>query len=449
MKRLYTLLHNRDGLARQLVEITLGSAGVRVAGMLVSFLVGVQLARYLGPSGYGVYGFVIAAVTIASVVATLGVSPATTREATFAIARREWATLNGLLIWSVLMVATVATIAAAVGYLGHSHPRLADPTVSTPYTLGLILIPLYALTGLGAAQLRGVGAIVGGQALDMLARPALFSICLFVVWQMYGLITPTAALVLQIVSCLVSVAIAGFWILHLRPAEARNVAPQYRTKAWLNVALPMGLTDILRAIDGNFAIVLLGAIVSASDLGIFRVGLASVAIVALPYALFGTVGVPIAARLHAAGDKRRLQLMATAISLAMFAASAVMTFVLWVAGEPLVSTIFGAGFAGAWEILMILCATQVLNSAMGISPALLNATGHELFLSQTYMAALMVTVAATIVLAQLYGAAGAAWATFIGAAFRALLQQIGVVRRLEIEPSILSARLYLRRSFVP
>ncbi|MFV0279919.1 MAG: hypothetical protein ACK5JM_04050, partial [Rhodoblastus sp.] len=54
-------------LRAQIIGALIGGAGVRLAGVAVTFLVGIQLARHLGPAEYGVYGTVIAVTSIAAV----------------------------------------------------------------------------------------------------------------------------------------------------------------------------------------------------------------------------------------------------------------------------------------------------------------------------------------------------------------------------------------------
>ena len=56
-------LADRQSLGRKLIGATVGGAGVRVLGPAMSFLVGVQLARSLGPTGYGKYGTIMAVVS--------------------------------------------------------------------------------------------------------------------------------------------------------------------------------------------------------------------------------------------------------------------------------------------------------------------------------------------------------------------------------------------------
>ena len=73
-------LSDRQSLARQLAETTIASAAVRIIGIGVTFLVGVQLSRYLGPAGYGVYGTVMAIAALLIVPAQLGLTQLATRE---------------------------------------------------------------------------------------------------------------------------------------------------------------------------------------------------------------------------------------------------------------------------------------------------------------------------------------------------------------------------------
>ena len=45
---------------RRLSSLIIGTAAVRIAGLFLSFFVGIQLARYLGIEEYGIYSTVMA-----------------------------------------------------------------------------------------------------------------------------------------------------------------------------------------------------------------------------------------------------------------------------------------------------------------------------------------------------------------------------------------------------
>lgn len=427
----------RGSLANQLVLATLGSVGVRLAGMAVTFLVGVQLARYLGPAQYGAYGLVLSVVAIVVVVVGLGLAPLATRELAVRIARREWPEYRGYLFWSFAVVATTSSVAALAlaSQLDLLQPAGSGPILLHPLIAGLV--PALALTGLAAAALRGCGVIVGGQALDALIRPAIFSAALLAAAILAPPVDLNAALTLHAAAAALTLLIALLWLMRSRPEEARASAV-LSPQRWLKSALPMGLTDLLRAIDGNVAPILLAAMVTATDLGVFRVAAASAALLALPYALFSVIAAPIVARLHAEADRVRLQKTACAMALAMTAATGLLLLLLWWLGPALIAFLFGPAYRGAWPVLMVLGTAQLLTAAFGISPTLLNATGAEKFLAMIYALSLAITLLATVLLTPSLGILGAAVAVVIGVLVRGIPLQMAVVGRLGIQPSILS-----------
>ena len=62
---------NDSELGRGFLRSTIGSVFVRAVGTVATFLIGIQLARYLGPEGYGLYGLVISVVAVLAVMADI------------------------------------------------------------------------------------------------------------------------------------------------------------------------------------------------------------------------------------------------------------------------------------------------------------------------------------------------------------------------------------------
>src|SRR5271169_2367740 len=88
-----------ESLARKLIVAMLGSAGARLLGVFLSFLVGLQLARYMGPTEYGRYGTVMALVTMLLVPAQLGLPQLATREISVFVTRGASNEAKGTLVW--------------------------------------------------------------------------------------------------------------------------------------------------------------------------------------------------------------------------------------------------------------------------------------------------------------------------------------------------------------
>jgi O-antigen/teichoic acid export membrane protein len=435
------------------VDALLGSAAVRFAGMGLTFLVGVQLARYLGPENYGVYGFAMSLILMSSVGLSLGVPPLATREAALAAGRSDWQTFNGVFRWSAGLLLGLSCLLTIGGLMllpflsGH-----LDPDSRTIALIFLLIVPVYTLTSLVGALMRGMGLLVGGQTLDAIIRPALYSALLFGAMLMAGRLDATEALTLHLFAGLVTLGCGAGWLLWNRPAAASAADTNIRARHWIRGALPMGLTDILLNMERNFPIVLLGILaaghevgsrLSAADVGIFRVALSSAVFVLLPLSLFAAIVVPVAARLLTQGDRRRLQLFASA---AVFAASGAIlgiTAFLWFAGAALISLVFGAEYVAAWPVLMVLCLTQIMASATGISPGLLTATGHERQVTQAAALSLAVGIVAAVVLTTTYGVMGMAWATVLAATTKSLLLYHWTVTRIGIDPTVRSGRILL------
>ena len=67
-KRTLNILHG-DGLRSQLIRGALGSAGIQVVNRLLALVLGVVLARALGPESYGVYVYAFAIMSLLMVLA--------------------------------------------------------------------------------------------------------------------------------------------------------------------------------------------------------------------------------------------------------------------------------------------------------------------------------------------------------------------------------------------
>ena len=72
------------------------SAVLRGAGSAASFLLGVQLARFLMPEGFGLYAIVIAFAQMMCVVAQAGLPTLAVREIAIGIQSRDWSLIRGM-----------------------------------------------------------------------------------------------------------------------------------------------------------------------------------------------------------------------------------------------------------------------------------------------------------------------------------------------------------------
>lgn len=418
---------------RLLAGTVAGSAGLRLVGMALSFLVGIQLARYLGVEQYGIYGYAMAVATVASTVALFGLHMLAVRETAIAVERKDWAGLAGFLRWAWLRVVVLAlTLAVAAGiWLFVEGPASAMPL---PFWVALF-VPCTAILALAGSMLRGLGAIVGGQSLDTLLAPGAQCLLLFGAMLAMGALTAAAAFGLSVIASALAAGVGIVWLWRRIPAQARTAAPRIDSADCRRATRPMAATSIIGVLDSQLPMLVLGGFVIASDLGTFRVALASMLFVSFPYTLIGFISLPIASRLAASGDLRRLQRLASVMTVTTLLPTVAILALLWLFGVPLITFIFGADYAGAGPVLVVLGTAGVLNSFFGVTPAILFATGHERQVTIAFAAGLVTLAALLVVLANVAGILGAAAAIVGGVLVRETLLWRFCLRDAGVDPA--------------
>jgi O-antigen/teichoic acid export membrane protein len=413
------------------------SVVLRVAGAAITFLVGVQLARYLGPAGLGIYGMVMAAAALLASLAQLGLSTLSTREIVVSRAAGNWERVG-----AILCKFTVATILCGLllGLASASAASAVLPRDFAPTLIwGAMTVPLAALVGLIGAYLRGLDLLVRGQALEVIVRPSLMCLLLLAVYFSGGL-SPARAVAANLLSCALAVALGFAWVKHAVPAWQRRRRPVGELRGWLMAAAPLALTDLLRQLDGVYGVLVVGALSSAAETGIFRLAASTVAIVAIPNSVAHVTLAPTLARLHAAGDMTRLRSVLTSTARIMFAIQCAGAGAIAVTGDWLLRFCFGDAFVPAITPLLILAAAQAVSGFFGLGWVLLAMSSEEKPLARCFSLAAVVSLATAIPLVWLWGASGSALSAVLGTLAGNMLAWRNVRRTAGLDCSVLGLR---------
>lgn len=402
-----------DSLGPKLFKAVFGSAGMRIAGMLFGFLVGVQLARGLGVEGYGVYGLAMSVIALMSVVTEFGLPQLLTREVAGAQVRNDWGKVRGLLSWSsrFVLLTSAAVLAIVLSWIWVRDRGLASPLAQT-LLVGVMLVPLVAEGRIRSAALRGMQFIVRSQLPDTLIRPVFFSLLLFVVAWFIQL-TPQFAMLLGTSAAALAFACSWVMLRNALPKDATTSAPLTAAAEWRSAALPMALTEGMRVLQGHLSILLLGWMATDAAVGLFRVASSVAVLMAFPLTIAALVGSPVIARLHAQKDHVHLQRLLGWLSLGMTGSTIAMAlpFVIW--GDKLLGFVFGDEFAASNPILLVLCLSTTLTAFFGVNAVLLNMTGHQKRVTRASWISLSVMGVLGPVMIHVLGGLGAAVASAI------------------------------------
>ena len=441
-------LSDRQSLARQLAETTIVSAAVRIGGIGLTFLVGVQLSRYLGPAGYGVYGTVMAIAALLIVPAQLGLPQLVTREIAVALSKNLPAEVKGVTVSFIaaVLLASVFLMGLAFGAYKIWGDAIGESYLKA-YLWGISIVPLFALTNLAASILRGFHRQVLALLFEIAIRPALFACLLFVGMRAYAGLNASDAIAMQSGAAAIVMLLTFYCVWQLLPANvlSQRVA-KYKFRAWGAAALPMLTTEIVRVVEGQYAILLLGLLVTIDQVGLFRVAASTAALLLMPQTLLNIVVMPHAAQLRAAGDTRRLQWLAASSGGLAFVGTITLTLAIYFFGETFLTVVFGKPYGASWPTLLAISVAYTISAYFGVGATILNMTGFEKSVTLTFAVGLVVGIPLMILLAAKYGIVGAGLAMIAAEIVKGCITQYMTKKALAIDPSAMAlARLAFRK----
>lgn len=425
-----------EGLGPFLIRSVAGSGAVQLGGMVATFLVGVQLARGLGVTGYGYYGIAMAVITLATIPGNFGIPKLVTREVAAAQSRKDPALMFGVIRWADRICGRLSGVIAAAMAIGAVIAwRSGSPVLGLSILLGAPMVALLPLSEIRGAALRGLHRVVLGQLSSVLLRPLAMSILLFGLFSAGVVIGAPLVMALNSIVAAFAFLLAAAWLARSLPAKRAASSP-VDARGWLATSIPMALGDIISMLQRQMAVLLLGIFTVPAQVGLFRVSIATAVAVSVPVAVVNIVVMPMFSRLHTEGDDARLQRLVTASAVIQFAGVLLLSLPLLFAAGPLLGFVFGSSYVPAADTIRVLTLGMIISSGFGPSAALLNMTGHERRVTRAISIAMFANITVIVLAAPRWGSLGAAMGVLAGQICWNILLWLDARRGLSLETSI-------------
>jgi O-antigen/teichoic acid export membrane protein len=424
------------GLRRAVTRGAAAAFALRAGGMGLALAAGVVLAHALGAPGYGTYQWAFAWVSTLALIATLGTDQLLVREAGIVLESGRWGALRALVRSTLGRVTAVALAVAALGAIvvaaagGGLGARQATLLAALP------ILPLAAATNVAQGALLGLGRTARALAPGTIGRQAAF-LLLVAIGALLGGLTAAKVAALQLVAT--AIAAAAVLMLLRRALAGRQAGRESppAARAWLRESVPMGTATVLLAVDAQVGLLVLGALGSATDTGVY----AAARLCTAPFTLVIAAGrLPLAgviARLGATGEWARLQRGLRTATRGVALVSAAIAAVLIIA-PGLVLGMFGAEFAhNGGALLRILALAQLVNAICAYNGLVLIMAGHERAAMAAALGGLVLDGVLCVALVPALGARGAAIAVLASVIARNVVNSVLVRRRLGIDATVL------------
>lgn len=378
----------------------------------LSFLSGVVVANLLGATGYGLYAIALSISTLAGLAAEFGLPTLAMREAGRGLATGEWGLLKGLVAWSdqaILLLCMLIVLALAsvvsLGLIDTGHGLLRI----LPF--GLLLIPFVSIGKVRAFALLGLDHVLASQLPVVVGRPLLFIAGCGGAWLVWERIDPAMAMAAQAASAACAMVVSLVLYRRLRPVALVKASPDRDVRAWLESCVPMAMSEGLRLLQGQLALLLVGLLAGVAQAGTYRVADAVSQVTLVLVSAIATAGTPMFARLHAAGDREGLQNLASLCTVAMLGGAFFVGLPIALWGDHLIPLVFGSNFASSAVLFRILWAGLLVSATLGMPLSIANMTGHHALSTRSFLIMGVANASLGALLIPHFGAAGGALAT--------------------------------------
>jgi O-antigen/teichoic acid export membrane protein len=416
---------------------------LRLTTLGLSFVTLIVLGRLLGPEGYGHYAYVLATVAILSPLAACGMPSIVVREVAACRARGNYARLQGVVAFAVL-VGTACFLVLALGCWLLSLAAAAwstAPPAGDHLLLALALLLLATLGGPLSALQQGLRRIVAAQLPFAVVQPlATVFLLLLAWWAWRDPIAVRDALLLAVLAAALALSVALGLTRHAW-RQAKPSAPsgwQLDARPWAAAGFTLALFGVLSALNAQADIVLLRWLAGPEATGIFHVATRNAHLLTLLLGALITPLGPLVAELHARGERAALQAVVRRSIRVVFLLTLPAALAMILAGDRYLA-LFGAGFADAQAALAILALAQLVNVGAGPVQMLLVMTGQQARLIPAMAWSLLANIVLNALLIPRFGATGAACATAFSIVLWNLALACEVRRRLGIDPGVIGA----------
>lgn len=431
-----------DGPVRAFLRRSAAMAVLYVGANTLGFLSGVILARSLGASHYGVYALAMTSATFAGLVTEFGLPVLVMRETGRARASGDWALVAGLMRWADRAVLALSA-AIALGFV--AWYAVAAARVGSAYLAamlwGVALIPLAAVGKLRALALLALDRVWAGQAPVLILRPLLFVFGCVALWRATGRLDPTSAMAVQVASAGATTLAAALLFRRFRPPAWGAARPAFAARDWIASAVPMGLSEGLRLVQGQLGLLLVGAFAGTAAAGVYRVGEAVTQLPSMIVSIVNIAAVPAFARLHKAGDLDGIARIAVLGALAISIGPLMLALPIVLLGDWLFPQLFGREFAASVPIFATLSLGMVLAGGAGLVLSITNMVGEQLLSTQSLMLVVATNALLALVLVPRFGALGGAAAGAAAFAIGSYACAWRLRRRTGINATLFNPRL--------
>ena len=379
-------------------------------GLVLLFLMHTILGRTVGPRGYGVFSYAVALTQVLAIVVPLGWPTALMRFVAQYTEQQRWSLLRGA-VRRAYQVTLASTVVCTLILWAVSYASFVPQDLTVSLRFSALLLPLLAFVGLRSRALQGLKQVKASIVPEQIVLPLLVILGAYT----FAITSASGALLLYAGAALVAFLVGNALLWRSLPTRERAAKPEFETRAWMIVALPMIFGGLSQIIMNRTDVLMLGVLDSVGSVGLYSAANRFAILNTFTMTAVGTIAVPLmTAAFHGSRLGQARSILRWSMIVSMLGALPLTATMVFFPGFLL--GFFGPEFAQATNLLRILAVGQFINAATGPIGAALQMTGRERTFAWATGSAALFNVVGNLIMIPRYGASGAAAVTALSVA---------------------------------
>ena len=259
------------------IKSLIGTAGVFVLGMIISFIFNWAITKYMPQKEVGFYQYYISIITLAMLIVPLGYQGLAQREA-IALNKKSIIRLSQQAVLAILLG---SIIFGSIWFFGVSRYKWVKDLIEFDgLLLAIVIIPIYASNIFFKAVLQGQNKIFSSILPDVLVRPTILLLSLIILPILGLKITYT-----NLLWVLMIILICTLVFLSLKAIKIDDFETNETKKSWFRQAITLLPIGLLSIINERIDVVMVTKILGPESNAIYGV--------AFKFALFSGFGLVI------------------------------------------------------------------------------------------------------------------------------------------------------------
>jgi O-antigen/teichoic acid export membrane protein len=419
-----------------LAQSSVIALSLQLAGIFITYLMQIFLARWMGTEEYGLYEYVITWSLLLAVPASLGLPRAVVRLINEYRVQQAWGQLRGLILGSwgltIFMGLFLSLVCAVIIFVVQSyHPFLAAPVL----LIGVWLIPLQGLLLLQEDIARGMESILLAYGPTKLTWPLLAMAGGVALWYFRHDLNSISMIWVALSTLFFVLLIQAVIIWFQVKRNVETAPPVFVPISWLRISLPLLLYRAFREILVQTDILMIGSIVGAGAVGIYSPASKTSLWVSFVLQAVNLAIAPTLTVLYITGDREALQEVISTATKWIFWSASTIAILLIIFAKPILG-IFGPDFVDAHWALKVLVIGQFINALSGSVGNLLSMTGYQNKLMIVSSCTALLNLVLNSIFIPLWGIVGAALTTAFTLSVWNIWLAVIVMRYLNINPTV-------------